>query len=140
MSYDIHLHIEVKIDDEWHHWKHPRVRRNYSLFAKMAGVRSYKGEIEPLSPPKGLPDDVTAIVAFHSMHWRAGGHSHSYLVSEEVEQLAAWCVEQAWGDDPLWFEETFGFLFGNLYKSLHKYPSDYPEGVQDYRFVFWFDN
>ena len=40
MGTDVSLHVEVRIDGEWHHYSFPRVPRDYGMFAKMAGIRS----------------------------------------------------------------------------------------------------
>lgn len=39
MGCDIHLHQEVKINGEWHHYRLAEMPRNYEVFEKMAGVR-----------------------------------------------------------------------------------------------------
>lgn len=59
MGCDIHLHQEVKIGGEWHHYREQSVSRNYALFAKMAGVRNYGLTVTPIDEPRGIPDDAT---------------------------------------------------------------------------------
>ena len=139
MGCDIHLHIECKINGEWYHYNHPDVKRDYDLFAKMAGVR---GDIDPISEPRGLPDDITFLTQFDAeVHWGIDGHSHSYLTVEEIQRLKEWYETQLPPAAPLFrFYDIFGFLFGNSFDGILKYPNDYPFGVEDVRFVFWFDN
>ena len=64
MGCDLHLHTEVKINGKLHHYGSHRPHRNYDLFAKMANVRNYDEEIEPISLPKGLPEDITELTKY----------------------------------------------------------------------------
>ncbi|KKL16961.1 hypothetical protein LCGC14_2490340 [marine sediment metagenome] len=141
MGCDIHLHTEVKINNTWLHYSTPWVSRNYSLFAKMAGVRNYD-DLVPISEPKGLPqaEFPSTLTQFEAERWFGDGHSHSWLSAQEILELSEWIKEQEWGTKPFYFDETFGFLFGNTYPGFTKYPEGKPEGLQDIRFVFWFDN
>lgn len=141
MGCDIHLHTEVKINGEWHHYSAPSVDRQYMLFAKMAGVRnSY--DIEPLALPRGIPDNATFITKFDSDRWGGDGHSHSYLTAPEIHELVLWLKNQVkyFMLHPCWEGDTFGYVFGNHFSDFTKYPVDNPEGLEDIRFVFWFDN
>lgn len=116
--------------------------RDYGFFADLAGVRG------PGPEPKGLPEDVSPLVAELSRAWGSDGHSHSWMLAgefasiflrhhvphEEQAELVAERMESKsdtpmrdrvlrryLGLDLLWWEE----------------PSD---GSDTYRFVFWFDN
>jgi hypothetical protein len=141
MGCDIHLHIEVKIGGEWHHYGAPSIRRDYALFEKMAGVR---GEVsEAIAPPKGLPTDCTFLTKFLSDYEGGDGHSHSYLTAPEIVLLADWlnsiATDSARGHD-LEMDILHTFLFGNSFDGFVRYPEDNPKGLEDVRFVFWFDN
>jgi hypothetical protein len=57
--------------------------RNYDLFAILAGVRNYN-DIQPISEPRGLPDDVCKPIKKESDAWDCDGHSHSYLTLKEL--------------------------------------------------------
>ena len=144
MGCDIHVHVEVKINGTWHHYNQPDTRRNYELFAKMAGVRNWDDSgIEPISPPRGLPEDASFTTQFDNYaHWGDDGHSHSYLALPELVELKEWAREQNFREElpGWWFEEQFGFLFSNSITQLDEYRKGYPEGVEDVRLVFWFDN
>lgn len=141
MGCDIHLHVEIKVGGEWLHYNHPDIDRDYGLFAQMAGVRNRDG-IEPIAQPRGLPADATRTTQLDSQEREGDGHSHSWLSSLEVERLIAWyltyprATPNAWWD----FADQFGWLFGNNLSGLHKHPRDYPPWLEDFRFVFWFDN
>lgn len=154
MGCDIHLHIEIKVDGQWHHYNHPQIPRNYWLFAKMANVRNYDtftcGLIEPISQPKGFPDDATFTTKFdYEERWGDDAHSASWLNAKEIQTLAEWWRETFKKESypQSWFEASgggnFGYLFGNGYESFLKYKGKddgYPRKLEDVRFVFWFDN
>ena len=140
MGCDIHLHIEVKINNEWQHYGHPSVRRWYQLFEKMAGVR---GEVcEAISPPKGFPDDATLLTRLDYVErWGADAHTPSWLSAQEISLLNDWLNEQGGLSSELDMEYHLlrTYLFGNSFAGFVKYPDDYPKFLQDVRFVFWFD-
>lgn len=140
MGCDIHLHIEVKINGEWLHYSNRHVDRHYALFAKMANVRNRENEIVPISAPKGMPPDASTVTTFSYYEWDLDGHSYSWLSASEIAVLANWVKEQSWGSGAFYFEDMFGFLFGNSFPGFTKHPEDRPKGLQDVRFVFWFDN
>lgn len=136
MGCDIHLHIEVKIDGEWEHYGAPRCDRRYGFFGKMAGVRD--SVQSPIVEPRGLPYDVSAITELSFRYWGSVGHTHSWLNSREVSILGAWALETH-PDEFCPLEKWLGcFLFGNGFDP--NYESHWPDGVEDFRFVFWFDS
>jgi hypothetical protein len=139
MGCDIHLHVEVKIDDQWFHYNHIDMGRNYKVFGHMAGVRCH---IDPITYPKGLPDDISAVTKIDVQHWGQDAHTHSWLSSEEVSELTdiimndpECCIPKDYRCCDWW-----GYFFGNSYAGFTDYPDDKPDGIQDFRFVFWFDN
>lgn len=139
MGCDIHLHAEVKIGGQWHHYSAPTtLRRNYRLFAFMANVRN-DDDIVPLAMPRGLPSDITAVTAIDLEIWRLDGHSHSWLNAEEIGKVETF-IEDNLYDTPAdsWQSnrDFFGYFFGNDFGQR----DPWPEGVEDVRFVFWFDN
>lgn len=143
MGCDIHLHQEIKIDGKWEHYRACDVPRYYRLFYKMAGVRgmSRDGEpVKPISSPRGVPDDVSVVTKVSLDRWKDDGHSHSWLNAAEIAELEDWLREQMVGD--AWkLERTYwGYLFGNSWGGFWKDRLDYPECIEDIRFVFWFDN
>jgi hypothetical protein len=139
MGCDIHVHTEVKINGQWHHWGQPSVSRFYALFEKMAGVRG--DEENAIAPLRGLPEDATFETKFDNEHWGADGHSHSWLTGEEADQLGEWYMAETKEHATCgkFIESEFGYLFGNGW-NVKRYPDDYPKGVEDARWVFWFDN
>ncbi len=150
MGCDIHLHTEVKINGVWHHYGCPQVWRSYNLFAKLANVRNYEDPgspeyIEPISEPRGLPEDATAVTKYDSDRWGVDGHSHSWIGAQEIAQVAEWAKKRGMekapnGMEGFWESDMFGYLFGNDWSGFTKYPDERPEGLEDIRWVFWFDN
>jgi hypothetical protein len=147
MGCDIHLHIEIKINGKWHHYQHPNVSRNYRLFSLMADVRNDERDtITPIAKPRGFPKDATTVTRFDKAKWDADGHSHSWLsageVAEMIETREAWDYARTPQEKATQYgaSDLFGWLFGNSYSGFIKYPGDNPKGLEDFRFVFWFDN
>jgi len=143
MGCDIHAHVEIKINDQWNYYAPVDMWRQYDVFAKMAGVR---GTEDAISPPKGLPDDVSTLTRMHVDSYGFDGHSHSWLNFDEIMQLVGYFKHRnikPWGcyfcsDGKYTLFDVY--LFGNGIEGLREYPSDYPKALQDVRLVFWFDN
>ena len=135
MGCDIHMHAEIKIKGKWEHYDQPNAYRDYALFEKMAGVR---GDVKnAIVPPRGIPDDATTTTKFDCERWDSDGHSHSWLNAGEIAQLRDWWEKQ--GHE--WKYDTWDqWLFGNNYSGFVKYPTDRVKGLEDVRFIFWFDN
>lgn len=132
MGCDIHLHTEVKIEGRWHHYGHPHIERNYTLFAKMANVRNENGrEPCPLVPHKGIPFDATDLTKISRRIEE--GDRDGWLDIEQICELVKW-YERTHPDDAWGLEGLFDFVFCNGWAGI---PND---DVQDARFIFWFDN
>ena len=104
------------------------------LFGLMAGVRNQNNQVNPIAEPRGLPEDVTSLTKFESDYWSGDGHSHSHLSLDEMIFVE---TEMKRLDI---FNTGFGYIFGYNVDDYRKYPEDIPEGVNDVRIVFWFDN
>lgn len=138
MGCDIKLHIEIKVDGTWHHYGAPSIKRWYRLFGLMAGVRDT--EVQPICAPRPLPEDITEITWLdYDVHCNCGEHHASWFGPTEirklVETLDVWASENKveWPGYDLEEVVLHTYLFGNAflaYKNL---------GVEDVRFVFWFD-
>lgn len=151
MGCDIHFHAEVKIKGTWYHHSEREIPRSYPLFSLMADVRNNEGRhIEPISKPKGLPDDPAEYTLFRYRYdvKQYPPHSMSWLSAEEILTLSERVKElpniiryttDNWRYN-YWFEETFGDFYGNTWPGFAQYPESRPTGVEDIRFVFWFDN
>ncbi len=133
MGCDIHAHFEIKVDNEWLHYSAPRFERDYNLFEKMAGVRGLSENA--ISPPKGLPDDISKTVLLNCKWMGSDGHSHSWLNKKEIRELYAFHAK-----DFISIWEQWGYLGGSGWECFDEYKEDYPAEIQDIRLVFWFDN
>ena len=141
MGCDIHAHIEVKMEGEWKHFSNPNVDRNYKLFALMADVRNYKN-IEPISKPKGLPNNLTFLTKIDYENWGIDAHDESYLTVEELIELdRKWRNLNHKKTMDKYLETIFHtYIFGNSLTGWYQYPADNHMNVEDLRIVFWFDN
>lgn len=101
MGCDIHIYLEKKENDRWvaikgenpyyKDWKdEPEFSldwfyngRDYSLFALLADVRN-DYNVEPLSEPKGVPEDVSDEIRKEYEFWEGDGHSHSWYTFDEL--------------------------------------------------------
>ncbi len=130
---------------KWLHYNHPRVDRDYELFEKMAGVRGHAKNAIAL--PKGLPDDATETTLFDREEDDGDAHSTSWLSSKEFSDvivdlhakraLRSLHHGQRYGG----LDADFGWLFGGSFTYFVAGGiGDYPEQLEDYRVVFWFDN
>jgi len=139
MGCDIHAHMEIKVKGKWLHYDQPRIDRNYHLFALMAGVRNHPSYgIDPILIPKGLPSDISETTLFCSDDFGEDGHSHSWLDGEDLLKTLEFAKKTH--EHSFEFHNDWGYLFGNGYETIKKYPECYPKGLEDFRLVFWFDN
>lgn len=137
MGCDIHLHIEIKLDGIWHHYGNPKIKRDYWLFEKMAGVRGKQENA--IVAPKGLPDDVTPVTALSKARMGNDAHTPSWLNVKEIQTLVYWLNQRTdiHGRMDLENDLLQTYLFSDAFVWEGKVAV---EGVQDVRFVFWFDN
>jgi hypothetical protein len=98
--------------------------RNYDLFAILADVRNGWGfagcktgeGFISISEPKGLPDDLSPMIAKEAEDWNGDGHSHSHFTLQELL------------DYPHWEETTkhYGWVTKNVYKQFKETNNPYP--------------
>jgi hypothetical protein len=145
MGCDIHMNIEVKTKNGWELYSKPSVDRFYKLFAKLANVRNDFG-IQPISEPRGIPDDVSYLVKKSYESWKEYTHSASFITCEEMAELKEWLKNLAKenGSDFLSYDLEYSILKtyceGNSFAGIKKYPEERPKWIYDCRLVFWFDN
>ena len=149
MGCGIHLHSEVKRNGVWKHHCEAKITRNYALFAKMADVRNdRRSPITPISKPKGLPEDATELTKLHSEKYGVDGHSHSWLNAKEISDLHKWIRDETnpkewFGGDhsSRWEHQNMPYFMGNFLNGFVDYPEEWTDcGVEDVRYVFFFDN
>ena len=140
MGCDIHAFYEIKVKGKWEFYAPADFTRNYDFFSRLANVRN-DGTIVPIDCPRGLPTDVSYMVSLHNRVWDVDGHSHSWVNSKEYDGLMdEFTAQQLNGSSNTWDEPGRQYLFGNPFHSWHNYPEDYPDFIEDFRLVFWFDN
>ena len=87
MGCDIHAVIEKRhVNAPWEEVVEPNIRRNYGMFAALAGVRNYES-IEPIDDPRGVPRDASRQYRDMVELWAEDGHSHSWLTLDEMREF-----------------------------------------------------
>lgn len=106
--------------------------RNYGLFALIAEVR---GEFtQSLTCKYAWPDDATNISAYQKDRWDSDGHSHSWLVLDEIKtHLMHLALTQH--DVPNWAIQAYTQLKDEIEELKPSGASDH-----DVRILFFFDN
>lgn len=142
MGANIHQHIEVKKNGQWHHLSQPHVFRDYTYFGLLAGIR---GKMEPIIPPRGLPDDVTFVttVDYEQTADRYGEGkvvNASWFGPEELRELqsALTRIEKIRKvSDPC---VSMNLETDYLHAYINGNPVASHQGWDDVRLVFWFDD
>ena len=117
--------------DEYYH------SRNYFLFAILADVRneSFRNgfKIEPISKPRGVPEDSCYPIKYIVNEWAGDGHSHSYFTLKELLEVDwdKYCVKLIEEDRTHWLDD--------FKKTLNKLKEIDPN-PENVRCVFFFDN
>ena len=96
----------------------------------MAGVRN-EYNLTPISRPKGLPEDLTLLTKMDYERCPEDWHDASWLGPVEIHILSKVY-------DLFHLEILHTYLFEGEFTSFLESPEDYPEGLGDVRFVFWF--
>lgn len=145
MGTDITAFVEVKIGDAWHVYSSPRIRRNYALFSRMAGVR---GDETPIIQPRELPDNASIVVQIAHSRAKASYFScvTSWFDKSQIRTLVEWAEQHIDTEDGttlpsrwvgLWEHEQLGYITGN---AIYGVPGEgYPAEFTDVRLIFWFD-
>lgn len=127
MGCDCIAYVEVKKELATWYWEPagPRdvdgdlaqwfVPQNYRLFGLLAGVRDES--VEPLSPPRGLPDDVSSEIEMAHRENQEDAHSASWFTLSELMRC--------------------GDVESDVIGALQKLYGDKGEGRR-VRLVFWF--
>lgn len=132
----------------------PFDHRSYSVFAFLAGVRNYDC-CEPLSEPKGIPNDVSDEIKTEYDSWSCDSHSTSYLTLRELlefdydkifwnRRVTKQTSNNCWNGASLAdegegamisYRENLGEFFFTHLEELKSLGD-----IDDVRIVFWFDN
>lgn len=143
MGANIHVHIEVKINGQWHHYAAPIVRRDYQLFAAVNGLRAE--DIRPSNRPNAisthhkLPGDISLITRLSLEEDRGRGlHDFGYLTSNDLVVLQNELYRirpevYRTGFDELDLEYSIFRTYVNG-STIASHP-----GYEDARVVYWYD-
>lgn len=139
MGTDIHIHLEYQQRKKgkkprWMHVnKEFEEQRRYLMFGILAGARS---DVEPLFPPRGLPDDITQKTLRDHDDWGGDAHTESWLTTEEfgmclntVEVIYKERYQDEYQEE--WLED---------YHHIYRYMKDSDDEGEPARIIFWFDN
>ena len=137
MGCDIHVHIEIKVSGQWHHYNQPYLNRNYNLFAKIAGVRG-DGTEEAIAPDRGIPEDATFTTLFEYNHRKDDYYSMTWLSLEEIAELEEWYKIHVRGGISF-NHDGINYLCGSSFSFFLKHREEYPPELEDARMVCWFD-
>jgi len=160
MGCDIHVYVEVKINDKWKHVdslihdkynegvsdleylssphqvrEHLFENRNYTLFGLLAGVRD--NSLSPIAPPRGIPDDTSDTIR---ETWELDGdHTPHYYTLVELESVKV-------NKLPKYSRTNLGYFFYKNSKEpsplmkLQRIRDKYKVNSEQVRIVFWFDS
>lgn len=101
MGADIHVYVEVKLNDKWEYFSEkyfstyyqsdidklisPFDWRSYSMFSFLAGVRNSCDVIPIKEPTYSLPEDISEYIKSEwEENWKGDGHSISFLTIREL--------------------------------------------------------
>lgn len=107
--------------------------RHYSMFGFLAGVRDQT--IEPISEPRGIPEDMSQEVFNECEYWEFDGHSYSWLLLRELVEFDY--DKNCTGDGDL--TESYREMLNDLF-FVHLEDLKTLGDLDDVRVVFWFDN
>ena len=166
MGCDIHGTLEVKKYSWWRTEGYVPNERNYDWFGLLAEVRNYVNAI-PISPLRGIPDELSDKTRDAIKEWNADGHSYSYLTWKDfkvydweqtftdgrkslmVKKSGEELYKAVMSNIPISDEHEERYLVRvakDLISPAWKVFLDYMKGLanlygsENVRIVFWFDN
>jgi hypothetical protein len=131
-SHDLFSELGAGQPEKWTaYWKVRR--RNYELFAALAGVRGHG------PGPRGLPKDISAFAREQIDGWGADGHSHTWYTLRECGSrfLAAHSGDKALTKDRY---TALADLFGLHFLTYDEENLTNGDWLDTYRVLIWFDN
>lgn len=138
MSCDLTVHVEIKINGQWHHYNHFIADQNYAFFGMIAGVR--KPELK-IFEPKGLPTDLSPVTEINRKKYEEDLHNPTWLTPNELRHVINQHEDHALSfPESEGVQKSFGYLFGGSPWNAHLYRNSFPPEIEDVRFVMWFDN
>lgn len=109
------------------------------MFERIANVRSDIEDPEAnsdcLIPPRGLPNDMSAVTRICYGHAHKDAHSMTWLTMGELCELIAWQEsKRPLGERYQIQHREWGYFFGNDFRIT----TDTPSEIADIRLVCWF--
>lgn len=135
MGTSIHMHIEVKHNDTWHHYAAPHMFRNRDFFDLVAGA--YGGQ--PIVSPRGLPENLS-FVTQHDFEQDSRGyrlHHTGWLGADELVKLQERINEVFHVSNVTSME--YDLESGIFHTFINGNTLAQHQGWDDLRFIFWFD-
>ena len=138
MGCNIHGCIELLEypNSEYERWKQSypiQYDRDYYFYGVIADVRNYL-ELEPISKPRGLPEDVSRGTKYDSDKMGGDGHSHSYLYANELRDYDWMQIIP----DGRMLIDAINTTHKALLLLMRFFSHEYEDNGT--RIVFWFDN
>ena len=137
MGASIHMHIEVKSGDTWHHYAAPNMFWNAVFFDLVAGIYD---KLQPVAPLRGLPENLS----FVTQHdWKQDSenfrpHHVGWLKAKELIELQGRLnyIYAESTKNPI----SYGLESGLLNTFINGNSLASHQGWDDLRLIFWFDN
>ena len=141
MGCDIHVHIEVLIEGEWHHYMPLQCPRHYDVFSRMS--KCGRGQYEPITERR-FPSNASLITELSRSSYQGIDHSHNWLYLKEILEISEEFPDYVWKLD-VWFnqierETKIVDQFEGIYLFEHSIKSFYSDNYlfpcDNVRFVF----
>lgn len=142
MGTDMHLVVEIKVEDRWELYTYTQPSRYYDAFNKLAGVRGEpQGGV--LGKP-GLPTDmsVSAKIISEHVHNQTSVRKDRTLDSDDICKFYEWWDRR---NSPRLYDFSHlerwlhTYLFGNGFNFKDFPRHEIVDGVTDVRWVLFFD-
>lgn len=142
MGCNAHVHIEVKKNEKWYHFAAPDVRRDYFVYAAMAGERledlpqCIQKRICPAAESHEMPNDISEVTEICYKQDGEAYHLHnvSVITAEGLHRLQQNLNElNALPRSYDLEEDIFHTYVGGNTLAQH-------QGWDDLRVILWFDN
>lgn len=140
MSTSIHLHVEVRIANQWHHYQQGGFDWDAVIMARLGGVKL--PDVEPIPAFPLAPDDISVVTRAALAYAGRDAFHHGCIGIEQIKDLACW-LGRYWrrhgreAVDGHRLYNYIGFLFGNHYENFEHNKDRQPE-IQAVRFIYWF--
>jgi len=133
MGCDIHAFIEVPHYGMINSWASlPFLKRDYKLFSLLAGVRNHDNGLQPVVPPRGVPENMAWAAADLYNSDLYIWHTASWLQLHELRQVAKQYRTTEIANYPLQNHDLNAIIAAMAALDLSE------RGLS--RLVFWFDN